>query len=340
MGRGTPFNVSLSDFDWLPARINLDYNNENLAELPHLEHLRRLEGRIMMFVSDANTDGIGHLELARKIGINRKNLTPHMKRLMNKGLVLRGNGKRGKYYPANKKRRGVSITAEIFSKAAAWTILANEYIPINSPYFESGTIDNDSFDNALFKFSNRVGAIITYLIIQSMNPSNEVSGRDAKNAEEKDINVNRWFNDGISTLGPNLLVLFKEYMVGELALSNNKYVKEDGTFDHYKLTADYWRYLHTRPLFTLDEKSISSLVTSFQRTYPSIDGHLEKIRFRLPSIVNRRADWERYRRVRNKQQKICKHEFKPPRNTFLSVDFKGKKLLHCTKCHMTKSKKI
>lgn len=55
--------------------MNLDYNNVNLAELPHLEYLRRFEGRIMMIVRNAQTDGISHLELARKIGINRKK--PH-----------------------------------------------------------------------------------------------------------------------------------------------------------------------------------------------------------------------------------------------------------------------
>src|SRR5690348_5199443 len=111
--------------DWLDERINLDYNNENLAENPHLEYLRRLEGKIMMFVSSAK-DGIGHLELASNVEIDRKNLTPHLKRLMRKGLITRGKGKRGKYYPASKKYRGISVTADIFSKAAAAKILANE----------------------------------------------------------------------------------------------------------------------------------------------------------------------------------------------------------------------
>jgi biotin operon repressor len=154
MGYGTTFDVSLSNDDWFAARMNLDYNNENLAELPHLEYLRKLEGRIMMIVRNVQTDGISHLELSRKIGINRKNLTPHMKRLKTKGLVIRGSGKRGKYYPANKKYRGISVTADIFSQAAAGTILANEDFPINSPYFESGIMDNYPLDNAFFKFSN------------------------------------------------------------------------------------------------------------------------------------------------------------------------------------------
>jgi hypothetical protein len=61
--------------DWFNERINLDYNNENLSELPHQNHLKKVEGKIMLFVSYAQ-DGIGHLELADKVGIDRKNL-PH-----------------------------------------------------------------------------------------------------------------------------------------------------------------------------------------------------------------------------------------------------------------------
>jgi DNA-binding transcriptional ArsR family regulator len=320
--------------DWYYERINLDYNDENLAENPHQEYLRRLEGKIMMFISSVE-DGIGHLELASKVGIDRKNLTPHLKRLRRKGIVMRGKGKRGKYYPANKKYRGISVTADIVSRAAAGKILENEELPIDSPYFESGMLDNYSLDNALFKFSNGVGAIITYLIIQSMDRSSEIPGRDTKNAKEQDINVNRWFNDGISTLGAHLLTLFKEYMCNELLdLSYNNYVKEDGALDKDRVFADWWGYHHTPPLFTLDEKSIKSLMTSFLSIYPSIGVYLEKIRSQFPHIVNLITAQEEYRRIRDKQQKICNHDFRPPRDTFYSKN----EFLHCTKCHKTKRK--
>jgi B-block binding subunit of TFIIIC len=321
--------------DWLDERINLDYNNENLAENPHLEYLRRLEGKIMMFVSSAK-DGIGHLELASNVEIDRKNLTPHLKRLMRKGLITRGKGKRGKYYPASKKYRGISVTADIFSKAAAAKILANEDFPINSPYIVSGIVDNYPLDNALFKFSNGVGAIITYLLIQSLNRSNEILGRDAKNAKEQDINVNRWFKDGISTLGDLLLALFKEYMGTEiLALFCNKYFKEDGTYDQRWAFEDCCNYGHTRPLFTLDEKYIKSLMMSFRRTYPSISNLLDGIRSKLPEAAIRQMNWIHYTWIRNRQQKICNHVFKPPRNTSLSDRYVDE-VLHCSNCHKTK----
>jgi hypothetical protein len=115
----------------------------------------------------------------------------------------------------------------MFSQAVIGTILKNEEFPLNSPYIETGIVDNDdNLDRSLFKFSNVVGAIIKYLIIQSMDRSNEILGRDAKNPREQDINVERWFSDGLSTLGTHLLILFKEYTrFGILEQFDNDYLK-------------------------------------------------------------------------------------------------------------------
>jgi|GEM_PF-3310694 len=334
MGRGTPFDVPLSTDDWFFERVRLDYNNENLAEIPHQEYLRRMEGRIVMVVSSTQ-DGISHLELARKVGINRKNLTPHMKRLKMKGLIIRARGKQGKYHPANRKHRGVSITADIFSKLAAYSIFNIEKdFPIDSPYIEDNLIEVDSLENALFKFSNGVGAIITYLLIQAMNLSNDIPGRDAINPEEQDINVNRWVSDGISTLGTHLLALFKQYIAGDLVGSCGNYVDKDGTIDFKRSREDLMRHMYRRPLFTLDEKSINCLVNGFCGIYPGIGVHLEKIRSYLPSIVNREESRYQYHRIRSKQQKICNHKYKLIEHT---TTFNGHSLSHCTKCHKTKS---
>ena len=191
----------------------------------------------MMYISANSDDGINHLALARKVNIDRKNLTPYMKRLMMKGLVIRGDGKRGKYYPATKKNRGISVTADIFSGVGAGTILEfDRNFPIDSPYFKSEIIDDKySLENALFMFSNGVGSIITYLLIQSMNQSYNIPGKGAKSDEEKDINVRRWFSDAMSTLGVILLTLFKQDMATPLIISHNNYIKKDGKPDFYRV---------------------------------------------------------------------------------------------------------
>jgi hypothetical protein len=55
---------------------------------------------------------------------------------MTKGLIKRGKGKHGKYYPATKAYRGTTITADVFSKSAAGLILANEDFSVDSPFFQ------------------------------------------------------------------------------------------------------------------------------------------------------------------------------------------------------------
>ena len=93
--------------------------------------------------------------------------------------------------------------------------------PIDSPFFKNEILDDtSSIDDALLKFSNGLGATITYIIIQSMNPSFDIPGRDAKNDQEKDINVIRWFRDAMSALRNILLPLFKQYMSAPLLISS------------------------------------------------------------------------------------------------------------------------
>jgi predicted transcriptional regulator len=339
MGHWYPISciiMSYDDVDWFPARMMLDYDDENLADIPHQEYLRRLEARIMMFIRGNQDDGIHHLDLAHKVGINRKNLTSHLRRLMMKGIVIRGNGKHGKYYPATKKYRGISVTADIFSKVAAGTILDYRDFPIDSPYIRSEIInENQTLETALFAFSNGVGAIITYLLIQSMNPSNDIPGRDANNDEEKDINVSGWFRDGMSTLGVFLLALFKQYMAGQLTVSSNSYVKKDGTCDFHRAGMDFLRFLYSEPSYTLDKKFITSLMASFSRTYPSISIQLDKIKSETPRVVSQEIDRQQYERISYWQQKKCKHDYRLPTNKSLSVKH-GNNILHCCKCHKNK----
>jgi biotin operon repressor len=320
--------------DWFTERMNLDYKNENLAENPHQESLRRTEERIMMYIIAAH-DGVGHLELARKVGINRINLTPHMRRLKAKGLVVRGRGKRGKYYPASKKYRDISITADIFTKVAAGTILAGDgAFPIDSPYFDDMIVDkNTLLENVLFTFSNGVGGIITYLLVQAMNPSNKIPGRDAENDEEKDINVNKWFKDGFLSLGDYLLTLFKEYIGSELLTYCNDYVKE-GEIDFQRFGLDFLNYKY-KSSFTLDERFISCIKEGLSRIYPSIYDHLEKISSQLPRVSAQEFNRAQYRKMNYRQQKICNHNWGLPRNESLSAKYQNNSL-HCSKCHKNK----
>jgi predicted transcriptional regulator len=157
-----------------------------LSDLPRQEYVRKKEGKIMEVISAHHDKGIAHLKLASIVKIDRKNLAPYMKRLMSKGLVKRGKAKQGKYYPTTKGNRSRTITADIFSEAAADMILANQDFPVDSPFLRNEIVTNYSLEQALFMLSNKIGSIITYMLIQSMNPDNKIMSNDTKNDGEKD----------------------------------------------------------------------------------------------------------------------------------------------------------
>jgi predicted transcriptional regulator len=321
--------------EWFEGKRKIEYGEDTIADLlPHEEYVRRREEKIMQVIIGHSDTGIAHLQLAEIIGINRKNLTSYTRRLMTKGLIKRGKGKHGKYFPATKAYRGTILTADVFSKAAASLILANEDIPVDSPFFrliESGK----ALQYVLFKFSNKLGAIITYLLIQAMNPSNNITG-DTKNDEEKDLNVQRWLDDAMSPLVPVLLPLFKGAIsVPRLESHYGDYINDDGSVNVDKVGEDSLSFGYDRPLYTLKEEFISELVAAFSESYPSITDGLEKIRSQLPRVVaQQKSHWE-YMSDRAKQQKLCKHDYKLPLEKSWSAKSKNR-ILHCRKCHKTK----
>src|SRR5207247_2610976 len=121
-----------------------------------------------------------------------------------------------------KDYRGPIITADLFGKGAARIILANEDFPVSSPFFKLPT--GTPLEYALFMFSQKLGAILTYFLIQSMDPSNKIAG-DTKNGEEKDLNVQRWIDDAISSLRGFLLPIFKQLVISFISYFDS--IKED-----------------------------------------------------------------------------------------------------------------
>jgi hypothetical protein len=220
------------------------------SDLPYQYQARKTEGKIMGVISAHHSSGISHLELARKVGIDRKNLTPHMKRLVKKRLVIRRPGKQGKYYPATKDYRSANISAELLGSAAAGRVLLNEDFPVDSPLFTRKMIANEELETDLFIFANKVGAIITYLLIQSMNPSNKITS-NIENDEEKDLDVERWVDDATSSLIPVLLVHLKESTSSLLTNLDREWYNSDGSVNLEEGGVHSLSYIYHRPRYTL-----------------------------------------------------------------------------------------
>jgi predicted transcriptional regulator len=239
--------------DIYSRRKRIEYEN-NEPDFRRQRYTRVREDKILEVVTANRENGIAHEKLARIIRIDRKNLRKYMSRLITRGLVVRGSGLRGKYYPAIKEHRQTSMSAEILGQVLASTILDDIDLKIKSPLFRRS---EQEIENALFDFSNKVGAIVTYILIQAMNPLNEFSG-NTKNSIGRDLNVETWIDDVITTLRPALLQCIKEHVGPALRGLDQFDVNSDGSinFNFKKSMGAFIEYLLYRHHYQLSDTII------------------------------------------------------------------------------------
>ena len=228
MGQGPYFALHLSyNDDWFSQKLKSEFENNTPEDnLSRQLYLRNIERRIMNTIVANRGTGIGHCQLAYEVKINRKNLTRHMKRLIDKELVKKTKGKQGKYFPTTRGNRGIYRSAHLIGKFAAQCILAepDEDDPSESPFLSTEFFEK-TLSDILTKFSNKIGVIITYLIIQSMNPSNIIDFDDTEQDNSRNLEIERWFEDAISSLRPILLPFLWDCIVRQLMLVGYPYDK-------------------------------------------------------------------------------------------------------------------
>ena len=149
--------------------------------------------------------GISHTRLANLVGIDRKNLSAYTKRLIGRGLLRRGEGKQGIYYQATQSKTGSIVTPDLFAKVAADEMLLKKDFDLKSPFIRKmDTTDLPEYE--LFLFSNKLGAVMTYLLIESMSESNRVV-TEPRNNHGSEPNAEMWVHDAISSLVHLIIML-------------------------------------------------------------------------------------------------------------------------------------
>ena len=339
-GSATPIQTNMGYDDLHSRRKRIEYGKEVLNF--HRQYdTRRTEDKIMEVITVNRKNGIAHQKLARILRINRKNLGKYMSRLIDRGLVVRGSGLQGKYYPAVKEHRETSISAEVLGEVLASTILNDNELKIKSPFFRRS---EQGIENALFIFSNKVGAVITYLLIQSMNPLNRISS-NTENSVERDLNVETWIDDVITTLRPALLQSIKEHVGPHLeGLSQSVVVNSDGSINYdYDKSGAFVEFLYGRPRYEISDTIISELMMAFSTLYPNLSKKFERIRSALPQLVAEEVEHWEYMENKFEHQKVCRHDYRTPTNIELLKKYaddqiKRGQIKHCWKCHKTKRK--
>lgn len=263
-----------------------------------LEVIRNKQ-KIVNIVRQNGKYGVSHSQIANLLQINRKNLRHYIKELIAEGIIIRGEGRHGKYYPADKEHRGPVMDADILGIGAAGLVLQKKDIPLDTPFLKHVEIDT-GLQDALFKFSNKVGAIITYLLIQAMNPANNITD-DTKSSKEKDLDIQYWMDSATSSLRLFLLPIFQDMLSSSLPYFKfllNEFTNKDG--DQNKAKLYMMQFQHLQPFYILDNRMISELMTELHTIYPSITSELENVKAMVPKAVAKQLSDSQQKSLRSK----------------------------------------
>jgi hypothetical protein len=228
------------------------------------------------------------------------------------------------------------MDADILGTGALGFVLQKDDIPLNTPFLKNVESDN-TLQYALFEFSNKVGAVITYLLIQAMNPANKITN-DTKSSKEKDLDIRWWIDSATSSLRLFLLPIFQDmlsFFLADFKSLLSYFTNKDGSVDQERATSYMLQFMFHPPFYTLDERMISELLAELYKIYPSITAKLEWVKSLVPGAVAKQLHNLQHKSFRSNTQKSCKHTFGPVKNQVI----RSKSIhnyVHWEKCHKTK----
>lgn len=313
----------------LDRKIRLEYEKMKPNSNPSNDLVRKTEKRIIDMIL-AYEDGISHQELADIIGIDRNNLRPYMKRLMQRGMVTRDKGKQGKYHAATKARRGISLTADILANSFMSNILDNDNFNIDIPSLNANRTKLSGLELELLKLSHMLGGFIIYVLIQSKNSANKIA-QGSRNVKEKDIAIQNWIEDTISILVRDISSLFFSHVYPHLESIDGDIPPNPS--DEYLDSDEFFN----KALKPLSEQTVfSELNKRFTNLYPNLSLELEKTRTQLPKLLAEELKHIRDVAEKLKLQKTCTHNYQ----TIEKYSDNHHRYDRCLKCQKTRKRYV
>jgi hypothetical protein len=210
------------------------------------------------------------------------------------------------------EKRGLVLCDQIIEDYEINKIVdCTTYSSLYRPIFTT----EDGIEQALFEFSNRLGAFITYTLIQAMNPENNKMSLSGRGQDEI---VKKWAQNSISRILPFLVKNFNEFVyiaIGQYPHGYDEQVK----------------FMDKSPRFVLDRPTISKMLTAFERLYPRLGYEFDKMIMNLPVALENHKKFIEEMREKWKRQLSCEHVYKQPDMTLYG--YYGKQ---CSKCHYIK----
>jgi predicted transcriptional regulator len=323
--------MQTKDWDWTEYRRNENYLDDYRAK----KEQKLLEIIRLYTVKEG---GISQKKLLKEMNLDRKNVMPSIDNLIRKGLVKK-QGYHAKYISTEKSYDDPMLYAYFFADLFRRDVLKKDILvttrrrvenTLVSPayctdftiyrhYFEPKFTEKDKLEHALFEFSNKIGAFVTYVLIQAMDP--DTYSNNLKSAQEQDRFVMEWVHKAVLRALPFIIWQFRDSI-------------HKGINQYPRNYHEHVRYMDQAPKFIISREINDRLTGSFARIYPLITFEFQRIFQNLSSEIDGyKLQIEELKQKRKEQEK-CEHQFGKP-----VISIYGLYARQCVKCNHFKKVK-
>jgi predicted transcriptional regulator len=295
--------------------------------------------KILLCLINAHPEGRSTSELTEDTGLDRDTIHEHCTDLSKQGLVIKKDGKRGKYYLTSKSSDDPGLRAYWFNHRAIqnfWSINAhknNSFCKLNYANNNGDYLDQES----LFVFANNIGAYITYVLLEAARPNKKTTLNLKTTASKKFVLNNsnyettrKWIEKSINPL--SILHEFEKLQCVKRGLRKHSDLVNASDFSF--------------PFYRMDEENFKKLTIAFANTFPHAFEKLENIRKQLKNEIheeNRQfSKWKKELMWNEEMQKRydSSHLIKSGKEVIkcdgimnvVRVDKQGNKHKKCSKC--------
>lgn len=296
--------------------------------------------KILRCLINAHTEGRSTSELTEDTGLDRDTIHEHCAALSKQGLVIKKDGKRGKYYLTGKSSADPDLRAYWFNHRAMqnfWSMNAhknNSFCKLNYASHNEDYLGQAS----LFVFANNIGAYITYVLLEAARP-NKKTTLNLKTTEgskkfivnnSNDETTRKWIEKSINPL--SILNEFEKLQCVKRGLRRFTDATDplDSSFSIHEM----------------DEENFKKLIRAFSNTFPQAFEKLETIRKQLKNEIHEEdrqfSKWKKKLMWNEEMQKRydSSHLVKSGKEVIkcdgimnvVSVDKLGNKHKKCSKC--------
>jgi predicted transcriptional regulator len=319
--------MGFKNWNWVEHR-----KNENYLEDYRTEKKQKIQEIVRRYT--IKEGGIIQRKLLKEINLDRKNVKPSIDELIKEGLIKK-DGFHGKYSSTEKSFDDPLLFAYFFADLFRKNLLKQENLittkrrlenpfycidfTIYRQYFQPKFTKRDKLEHTLFEFSNRIGAFITYVLIQAMN--SDAYNINLKSSREFDQFVTEWVHKAVLRALPFIIWQFRDSVYKGI----NQYPR------NYH---EHVNYMEQGSKFIMSTETINNVTSSFARIYPLVFYEFERIFQNLSSEVESyKLQLEEIREKKEEQEK-CEHQFSQPIMTIY-----GSYARQCAKCNYFKKVK-